>query len=194
MAAFLPLTILLSLLAAGATANNSYTTSSPSPPPPHQQYTPPAPATPPPAHSDKLLVRVEGMVYCQSCEQRNTQSLEGAKPLPKAEVSVICHDAKNRIMVGCHRAVADEHGYFLAELGVTKVSDFFMGDPRNACHVRLRASLDFKCNNPTNINYSGIKGASLRDEGKRWTGQGYDNIMYAAGPLAFRPAICPPKH
>uniref|UniRef100_A0A0E0BXI9 Uncharacterized protein n=1 Tax=Oryza meridionalis TaxID=40149 RepID=A0A0E0BXI9_9ORYZ len=186
MAAFqLPLAILVSLLAAGATANNGYTTPSP---PPQQQYTPP-----PPAHSDKLLVRVEGMVYCQGCANRNTHSLDGAVPLPKAEVSITCHDTKNRVME-CKRAIADESGYFLTELGVTKVSDFFMGDPRKACHVRLHASPDFKCNNPTNINYSDIKGAPLRDEDKRWTGQGYDNVVYAAGPLAFRPAICPPKH
>uniref|UniRef100_A0A0E0JEF7 Uncharacterized protein n=1 Tax=Oryza punctata TaxID=4537 RepID=A0A0E0JEF7_ORYPU len=192
MAAFIPLAILVFLLATGASANNGYTTPSP-PPPPQQQYTPPAPATPPPAHSDKLLVRVEGMVYCQSCAYRNTHSLYGAMPLPKAEVSVTCHDAKNHVME-CKRAIADESGYFLTELGVTKVSDFFMGDPRKACHVLLRASPDFKCNNPTNINYSGIEGAPLRDEGKRWTGQGYDNVVYAAGPLAFRPAICPPMH
>ncbi|XP_052140501.1 non-classical arabinogalactan protein 30-like [Oryza glaberrima] len=187
MAAFqLPLAILVSLLATGATANYGYTTPSPSPPPP-QQYTPPA-------HSDKLLVKVEGMVYCQSCAQRNTHSLEGAKPLPKAEVSVICHDANNRVMVRCRRAVANDNGYFIAELNETKVSDFYMGDPRKACYVRLRASPDFECNNPTNINYSSIEGAPLRDEGKRWADHGYYNVMYATGPLAFRPAICPPKH
>ncbi|XP_052140991.1 non-classical arabinogalactan protein 30-like [Oryza glaberrima] len=190
MAAFHPLAVIVfvSLLAAGATANYGYNTPSPPPPPPpQQQYTPPA-------HSNKLLVKVEGMVYCQSCAQRNTHSLEGAKPLPKAEVTVICHDAKNRIMVRCRRAVANDNGYFLAELDETKVSDFYMGDPRKACYVRLRASPDFECNNPTNINYSSIEGAPLRDEGKRWADHDYYNIMYATGPLAFRPAICPPKH
>jgi hypothetical protein len=192
MAAFHPLAVIVfvSLLAAGATANYGYTTPSPPPPPPpppQQQHTPPA-------HSNKLLVKVEGMVYCQSCAQRNTHSLEGAKPLPKAEVSVICHDAKNRVMVRCHRAVANDNGYFLAELDETKVSDFYMGDPRKACYVRLRASPDFECNNPTNINYSSLEGAPLRDEGKRWADHDYYNVMYAAGPLAFRPAICPPKH
>uniref|UniRef100_A0A0E0JEF4 Uncharacterized protein n=1 Tax=Oryza punctata TaxID=4537 RepID=A0A0E0JEF4_ORYPU len=92
-------------------------------------------------------------------------------------------------MVGCRRAVADEHGYFLAELGVTKVSDFYMGDPRKACYVRLRASPDFECNNPTTINYSSIEGAPLRDEGKRWADHDYDNVVYATGPLAFRPCL-----
>ncbi|KAF2948546.1 hypothetical protein DAI22_01g043800 [Oryza sativa Japonica Group] len=173
MAALHPLAILVfvSLLAAGATANYGYTTPSPSPPPPPpQRYTPPA-------HSDKLLVRVEG-----------------AKPLPKSEVSVICHDAKNRAMVRCHRAVADDNGYFRAELDEIKVSDFYMGDPRKACYVRLHASPDFECNNPTNINYSSIEGAPLRDEGKQWSDHDYYNVMYATGPLAFRPAMCPPKH
>ncbi|EEE53924.1 hypothetical protein OsJ_00489 [Oryza sativa Japonica Group] len=168
MAAFHPLAILVfvSLLAAGATANYGYTTPSPSPPPlPPQVY----PAGP----------------------QRQAA---GAKPLPKAEVSVICHDAKNRVMVRCRRTVTDENGYFRAELDETKVSDFYMGDPRKACYVRLRTSLDFECNNPTNINNSSIQGAPLRDEGKRWADHDYYNVMYAAGLLAFRPAICPPKH
>ncbi|XP_066161570.1 uncharacterized protein [Oryza sativa Japonica Group] len=122
------------------------------------------------------------------------QHLEDAKPLSKAEVSVICHDAKNRAMVRCHQAVADDNGYFRAELDETKVSDFYMGDPRKACYVRLHASPDFECNNPTNINYSSIEGAPLRDEGKRWSDHDYYNVMYATGPLAFRPVMCPPKH
>ncbi|KAF0901266.1 hypothetical protein E2562_038838 [Oryza meyeriana var. granulata] len=193
MAAFLPLVVLVSLLATGVTADNGYTTSSPPPPPPQQaSYNPPTPATPPPAQCDKLLVRVEGMVYCQSCLHRDSWSLDGAKPLPRGKVSVTCRNAKNRVME-CQKAVADESGYFLAEFGVTKVSDFFMGDPRKACYVRLLASPDIKCNEPTNINF-GIEGAPLRDEGKRWHGEGYDYVVYATGPLAFRPAICMPKH
>uniref|UniRef100_A0A0E0JEF2 Uncharacterized protein n=1 Tax=Oryza punctata TaxID=4537 RepID=A0A0E0JEF2_ORYPU len=189
MDAFLPLAILVFLLAAGATGNNGYTTSSPSPTPPQQQHTPPAPVMPLPTHIDKLLVRVEGMVYCQSCKQRNTHRLEDAKALPKAEVSVICHDTKNRIMVGCCWAIADDNGYFFADLGMTKVSNFFMGDPCKACYVRLRESPNFKCNGLTNINYLGVEGTPVRDVGKRWTDQGYDNIVYAAGPLAFWPMI-----
>uniref|UniRef100_A0A0D9UX37 Uncharacterized protein n=1 Tax=Leersia perrieri TaxID=77586 RepID=A0A0D9UX37_9ORYZ len=181
MAAFLPLaTILISLLAATATANNGYTT-------------PPA-STPPPQNGggeSKLLVRIEGLVYCQSCAHRNSWSLDGAKPLPKSKVAVTCRDAKNRVS-GWRLAVADETGYFLAEFGVTKVVDFFMGDPRRACYVRLLASPDEECNELTNINF-GIEGAPLRDEGKKWAGQGFDNVVYASGPLAFRPAKCAPR-
>ncbi|BAS70548.1 Os01g0163812 [Oryza sativa Japonica Group] len=183
MAAFHPLAILVfvSLLAAGATANYGYTTPSPSPPPlPPQVY---------PAGPQRQAAGEGGEAAC-----KGTHSFEGAKPLPKAEVSVICHDAKNRVMVRCRRTVTDENGYFRAELDETKVSDFYMGDPRKACYVRLRTSLDFECNNPTNINNSSIQGAPLRDEGKRWADHDYYNVMYAAGLLAFRPAICPPKH
>lgn len=194
MAAFFHLAILVSLLAAGATANNGYTT--PSPPPQHTPPpSPPPPATPPPppAHqSDKVLVRVEGKVYCQSCEHRNSWSLDGARPLRGAEVSVTCRDAKNRA-AWWRLAVADESGYFLAEFGVTRASDFLGADPRGACYARLLSSPDRKCDGLTNIN-AGMVGAPLRDEGKRWPGQGYDNVVYAAGPLAFRPANCPPKH
>uniref|UniRef100_A0A0E0JEG2 Uncharacterized protein n=1 Tax=Oryza punctata TaxID=4537 RepID=A0A0E0JEG2_ORYPU len=192
MAAFLHLAILVSLLAAGATANNGYTTPSPPPPPPPQQQHTPSPPTPAAQQSDKVLVRVEGQVYCQSCEHRNSWSLAGAKPLRRAEVSVTCRDAKNRA-AWWRLAVADESGYFLAEFGVTKVSDFLDANPREACYVRLLSSPDCKCNSLTNIN-AGMVGAPLREEGKRWPGQGYDNVVYAAGPLAFRPANCPPKH
>ncbi|BAD68108.1 hypothetical protein [Oryza sativa Japonica Group] len=193
MAAFLHLAILVSLLAAGATANNGYTT--PSPPPPPQHTPPPSPPPPAPAahqSSDKVLVRVEGKVYCQSCEHRNSWSLDGARPLRGAEVSVTCRDAKNRA-AWWRLAVADESGYFLAEFGVTRASDFLGADPRGACYARLLSSPDRKCDGLTNIN-AGMVGAPLRDEGKRWPGQGYDNVVYAAGPLAFRPANCPPKH
>uniref|UniRef100_J3KWN1 Uncharacterized protein n=1 Tax=Oryza brachyantha TaxID=4533 RepID=J3KWN1_ORYBR len=128
----------------------------------------------------------------ESCAHRNSWSLGGDTPLPGAKVSVPCRDAKNRV-VWWRLAVADRSGYFLAEFDVTEVSGFFEGDPRRACYARLLASPDCGCNELTNINL-GIEGAPLRDEGKRWAGQGYENVVYAAGPLAFRPSKCPPKH
>ncbi|XP_062208341.1 non-classical arabinogalactan protein 30-like [Phragmites australis] len=192
MAAFLHLAVLVSLLVAGATADG-YTNS---PPPPQAAYTPPpstpAPYTPPPAHGDKkLVVRVEGLVFCQSCAQRGSQRLEGAAPLPGAKVTVTCRDSKNRVMA--YRApVVDENGYFQAEFSVESARYYYKEDPQKACFVRLLSSPDAKCNYVTNIN-QGMVGAPLRDEGKRWTdGEGYENVVYTAGPLAFKPASCVP--
>ncbi|KAG2595497.1 non-classical arabinogalactan protein 31-like [Panicum virgatum] len=200
MAAFLPIAVLVSLLAAGATAAGGYGSSlSPSTPAP---YTPPpatpkpAPYTPPPApaHGDTkklVVVRVEGLVLCQSCAQQGTQSLAGAAPLPGAKVTVTCRDKKNRVM-SWRSPAADYNGYFHSEFGVERAGDYFGKDPRAACFVRLLSSPDAKCNGVTNIG-GGMEGARIRDEGKRWTDhRGIENVVYAAGPLAFRPAVCAP--
>jgi hypothetical protein len=200
-AAFLPIAVLISLLASGATADGYHGSSSPSPstPPPH---TPPpatpAPYTPSPAHGDGgdkkklVVVRVEGLVLCQSCAKCGSPSLNGAAPLPGARVTVTCRDRKNRVMAWRYPA-ADYNGYFHAEFGVEHAGDFFGEDPREACFVRLLSSPDAKCNVLTNIN-GGMGGARLRYEGKRWTdGRGIENVVYAAGPLAFKPKKCEPK-
>ncbi|TKW13576.1 hypothetical protein SEVIR_5G111000v4 [Setaria viridis] len=194
MAAFLPIAVLISLLAAGATADGYGSSPSPSTPPPHTP--PPAPYTPPPAHGDGdkkklVVVHVEGLVLCQSCAKRGSPSLDGAAALPGARVTVTCRDRKNRVMTW-RCPVADYNGYFHAEFSVEPTSDFFGNDPREACFVRLLSSKDAKCNVVTNIN-GGMGGALLRDEGKRWTNRyGIENVMYAAGPLAFRPKMCAP--
>ncbi|CAL4958405.1 unnamed protein product [Urochloa decumbens] len=212
MAAFLPIAVLISLLAAG------YGSSSPSPstpasphfPPLAAPYTPPpppaTPSPPPPPHAsppppayggDKkkklVVVRVEGLVLCQSCAKRGTQSLDGAAPLRGARVTVTCRDRKNRVMAW-RAPAADYNGYFHAEFGVERAGDFFGEDPREACFVRLLSSPDAKCNGVTNVN-GGMAGARIRDEGKRWTdGRGVENVVYAAGPLAFKPDMCVPTH
>ncbi|CAO2208898.1 unnamed protein product [Urochloa humidicola] len=216
MAAFLPIAILVSsLLAAGATADGYYGSSSPSPSPPAPHFpplaaphAPPPPATPspspsPPPHTpppptyggDKkkklVVVRVEGLVLCQSCAKCGSQSLDGAAPLPGARVTVTCRDRKNRVMAW-RAPAADYNGYFHAEFGVERAGDFRGEDPREACFVRLLSSPDAKCNGVTNIN-GGMEGARLRDEGKRWAdGRGIENVVYAAGPLAFKPGMCVP--
>ncbi|CAO2185795.1 unnamed protein product [Urochloa humidicola] len=206
MAAFLPITILISLLAAGAAADG-HGSSSPSPstpasphfPPLAAPYTPPPPATPAPAAygSDKkkklVVVRVEGLVVCQSCAKQRSQSLDGAAPLPGARVTVTCRDRKNRVMAW-RAPAADYNGYFHAEFGVERAGDFLGEDPREACFVRLLSSPDAKCNGVTNVN-GGVEGARLRDEGKRWEDdRGIENVVYAAGPLAFKPGMCVPTH
>jgi hypothetical protein len=195
-AVLLPITILVSLLLApGATANNGYTTPSP---PPASQTPAPAPAstsyTPPPpvgkgGDKQRIRLRVEGLVMCQSCAKRGWQSLDGAAQLEGAKVTVTCRDRKNRV-IAWRKAAADENGYFVARFGVERLGDYYMGDPAKACFVRLLASPDAKCNGITNVN-GGMVGAQLRDEGKRWT-VGYENVVYAAGPLAFKPSKCVP--
>ncbi|KAL6627380.1 hypothetical protein ACP70R_031106 [Stipagrostis hirtigluma subsp. patula] len=183
MAAFLPLAgvLVVSLLAAGATANN-YT---------HSPQPPSSPA-PRPGHGDKkLVVRVEGLVYCQSCEHRGSQCLDGSAPLPGAKVIVTCRSAKNRVMAW-RAPAADENGYFHAQFGVESARFYYKADPRRACFVRLLSSPDAKCNALTNVR-RGMEGAPVRDEGKRWTGgDGYENVVYSAGTLAFAPSRCAP--
>ncbi|KAF7035244.1 hypothetical protein CFC21_046157 [Triticum aestivum] len=179
MAACLPLAVVLVALVAatGASAHGYSQTPSPTP----------APA----AKCDKVMLKVEGMVYCQSCTHRNSWCLDGATPLPGAKVTVTCRDAKNRVMES-RTPVADGNGYFLAEFDVAEKADYYKGDPAKACFVRLLASPDRKCDDLTNVNY-GIEGAPLRHEGKRWSGKGYENVVYAARPLSFKPDTCAPR-
>uniref|UniRef100_A0ACD5VCE4 Uncharacterized protein n=1 Tax=Avena sativa TaxID=4498 RepID=A0ACD5VCE4_AVESA len=177
MASYLPLAlaILVSLLAAAAASDHGdYSVSSH----PHSG-----------GGGKKLAVKVEGMVYRQGCAHRNTWRLDGAAPLPGARVTVTCRDRKNRVMAW-RAAKADRNGYFLADFGEgPPAAAYFRGDPAKACFVRLLASPDRKCDDLTTVNH-GIAGAPLRHEGKGSPAQGY--VVYAAGPLAFRPRKCAP--
>lgn len=196
-ALFVAISVLLSLLVTGATAGGYGQSPSSSPSAP---ATPPPPTpTPKPAahggHDEKKLVvvRVEGLVLCQSCAARGSQSLDGAAPLPGAQVLVTCRDRKNHVMA-YRRGVADHNGYFHAEFGVEPAADFLDKDPRGACFARLLSSPDARCNGVTNV-HGGMEGAPLRDEGKQWTdARGFRNVVYAAGPLAFRPGKCAPTY
>ncbi|KAF5181075.1 Pollen ole e 1 allergen and extensin family protein [Thalictrum thalictroides] len=144
---------------------------------------------PPAKHHKKVDVVVEGMVYCQSCKYYGTWSLTDAKPIPSAKVSVTCKNHKN-ILTFYKIFVTDEGGYFYAPLDGYKREGFVLDHPLHSCEVRLVASPLPACNSPTNINY-GLNGASLRYENKRISGSNYEAVIYAAGPLAFRPGYCP---
>jgi hypothetical protein len=50
---------------------------------------------------------VEGVVLCQSCEKKGSQSLDGVKPLLRANVTVTCRDRKNCVMAYRQRATDD---------------------------------------------------------------------------------------
>ncbi|XP_008794296.1 non-classical arabinogalactan protein 30 [Phoenix dactylifera] len=142
-----------------------------------------------PEKTEEKVVVMEGIVYCQNCTHVGSWSLAGAKPLPSAKVSISCKDHKNR--VSFYKAVqANGEGFFYAPLAGLK--DYHVKRPTDACLVRLLSSPDARCNVLTNVNY-GIEGARLQGKNKRITTGGYNAEIYAAGPLAFRPAHCPPR-
>lgn len=138
-------------------------------------------------------VVVEGVVYCQSCEQAGTWSLSGAKPIPAAKVSVVCKNHKDQ--VSYYKVFeTDGNGYFYAQLEGFKMSQPLLEYPLQACHVKPVSSPLRKCNLLTNVN-DGLYGSSLRYETKKLFGSNYEAIIYAAGPLAFRSDHCPlPSH
>ncbi|OAY65688.1 Non-classical arabinogalactan protein 31 [Ananas comosus] len=135
---------------------------------------------------------VEGIVYCQSCSCRGSWSLRDSKPLPAAKISVTCRDAKNRPNF-YKVAPTNSDGYFYCPMDAVNATDYYKGDPVEACYVRLLSSADGKCNHLTNINY-GLTGAKLKKEDKTKKGLGYDTVIYAVKSLAFRPASCTPTH
>lgn len=141
----------------------------------------------------KIDVVVEGIVYCQSCEQAGTWSLSGAKPIPAAKVSVICKNQKDQ--VSYYKVFeTDGNGYFYAQLEGFTMTQSLLEHPLQACHVKPVSSPLQNCNLLTNVNY-GLYGSPLRYENKKLFGSNYEAVIYAAGPLAFRPDHCPlPTH
>lgn len=140
---------------------------------------------------NKTEVVVEGIVYCQSCEHAGTLSLTGAKPIPSAKVGVICKDHKKS--VSFNKAFeANRNGYFYAPLEGFKMNNSILEHPLQACHVKLLSSPVVNCSTPTNVN-DGLYGSPLRYEDKKFFGKNYEIVIYAAGPLAFRPTYCPLK-
>ncbi|CAK9135817.1 unnamed protein product [Ilex paraguariensis] len=136
-------------------------------------------------------VVVEGMVYCQICDHLGKWSLAGAEPIPAAKISVVCKDHKNQ--VSYYKAFeTNAHGYFYAQLQGFKMSHSLLDHPLQACHVKLVSSPLANCNLLSNVNY-GLNGSPLRYEDKRLNGKSYEAVIYAAGPLAFRPANCTPS-
>ncbi|KAJ8537251.1 hypothetical protein K7X08_035652 [Anisodus acutangulus] len=136
-------------------------------------------------------VVVEGMVYCQSCDDYGSWSLSGAKPIAAAKVSVICKNYMQR--VSFYKAFqTDENGYLFAQLDGFKMGHSYLDHPLHSCRVKLVDSPFENCDVFTNVNY-GITGARLRFLDKTLRRSNYEAVIYAAGPFAFRPAYCPPK-
>ena len=146
-----------------------------------------------PPQEKKTEVVVEGMVYCQSCDNYGSWSLSKAEPIASAKVSVICKNKKDQ--VSFYKSFeTDGNGYFFAELEGFQMSHSLLDHPLQSCRVKLVSSPLENCNLLSNINH-GLYGSPLRYESKRLYRKDYEVVIYAAGPLAFRPAHCPaPTH
>ncbi|CAI0416088.1 unnamed protein product [Linum tenue] len=135
------------------------------------------------AQQRKPSVAVEGVVYCLSCKYAGSGSLIDATPIKSANVSVSCANS------GVYQInQTDVHGYFYSWLDGPKLGRGSLGNPIQACTVKLVSSPLEACNVPTDLNH-GNDGAKLRFEGKVVKSPHYA-VFYAAGPLAFRPQMC----
>ncbi|XP_065872001.1 non-classical arabinogalactan protein 30 [Euphorbia lathyris] len=140
----------------------------------------------------KTEVIIEGMVYCQSCNHFGSWSLTDAKPIASSKISVICKNQWKQ--VNYYRGFeTDSNGYFFAKLDGFKIGHSILDHPLQSCKVKLVSSPMENCKLISNVNY-GINGAELRFENKVLRrGSDYEAVVYAAGPLAFRPDRCDPQ-
>ncbi|RWR78920.1 Pollen Ole e 1 allergen/extensin [Cinnamomum micranthum f. kanehirae] len=141
------------------------------------------------SYESEVEVVVEGMVYCQSCNRTGSWSLTGAEPIPSAKIGIVCKDYKGRVSF-YKDFITNENGYFYAELKGFRMKHYYLDHPIQSCTVHLVYSPKPECNLLTNLN-NGIDGSPLRYEKKKLSGENYQAVVYAAGPLAFRPSYCP---
>ncbi|AES71211.1 hypothetical protein MtrunA17_Chr3g0113941 [Medicago truncatula] len=141
---------------------------------------------------EKIDVVVETTVYCQTCEHSGTWSLNGAKPIPSAKVSVTCKNHKGH--VSYYKVFqTDKNGYLYAQLEEFKMQHDILDHPLHACFVKPIWSPLEGCSLLANVNY-GLNGSPLRYENKILRGRRYEAVIYAAGPLAFHPPDCSKTH
>ncbi|GAB4831970.1 hypothetical protein Ancab_005987 [Ancistrocladus abbreviatus] len=143
------------------------------------------------ASPEAIDVVVEGIVYCQSCNYTGTWSFNEAVPISGAKISVICRNYRERVSYYNVFTTADG-GYFYANLKGYEMKHPLLDHPLQSCVVKLVSSPLDNCNAFSNVNY-GINGAGLRYETKRLIRDNYEAVIYAAGPLAFKPDNCPLK-
>ncbi|GAB4827626.1 hypothetical protein Ancab_034510 [Ancistrocladus abbreviatus] len=144
------------------------------------------------APEEVIDIVVEGIVYCQSCNYSGTWSLNEAVPISGAKISVICRNYRGRVSYYNVFTTSSSGGYFYANLKGYGMKHPLLDHPLQSCAVKLVSSPLDSCNVFSNINY-GINGAALRYENKRVIRSSYEAVIYAAGPLAFKPDNCPPK-
>lgn len=158
------------------------------------EYESPTKPYPKPHHTPPKTtanVVVEGIVYCQSCKHSGTWSLDEAKPIEGAKIGVLCRNYKDRISY-YKTYSTDSGGYFYAKLDGFTMRHQLLDHPLQACVVKLVSSPIDECDVFTNINY-GVNGAALRYEKKKIMNKSYEAVIYASGPLAFRPEYCMPN-
>lgn len=146
------------------------------------------------ASNKKIHVVVEGMVYCQSCNQMGSWKVSHDNPINEAIVSVYCRGDDNGGVNFYKTFNTSKEGYFYAELKGFKVSKDSLDVPINSCYVRVVSSPNVYCNYPTNVGYgfSGL-GSPLKYQDKTISyDDRYQAAIYSAGPLAFRPVVCSP--
>eukprot|EP00249_Psilotum_nudum_P002084 c14921_g1_i1 orf=220-744(-) len=118
-------------------------------------------------------LKVEGVVYCESCNGRNRYPLAGAEPLPGASVGVTCKDS-----FGYNTAyglgTTDSNGYFLLYVQNLQLQP-------DLCKAYLITSSNVSCNVLTDLN-NGTTGAYLLMENRL-----PDSCIYSVGPFAFAP-------
>ncbi|XP_020583201.1 uncharacterized protein LOC110026563 [Phalaenopsis equestris] len=138
----------------------------------------------------KEFTVIEGKVYCQSCEHIGSWSLEGAKSLASAKVGIACKDYKKRIWF-YKSFEADKNGYYYAPIPEMDGTEGVRKKEISGCSIHLLDSPDSACNLLTNINF-GIAGAGVGERKKAVKEKGYEVVVYAAPPLAFKPVNCVP--
>lgn len=146
------------------------------------------------APNKNIHVVVEGMVYCQSCNQMGSWKVSHDNPIRDASVSIFCRGDDNGGVNFYKTFNTNAGGYFYAELKGFKISKDSLDVPINSCYVRVVSSPNVYCNYPTNVDYgfSGL-GSPLRYQDKTISGgDHYQAVVYSAGPLAFRPVDCSP--
>ncbi|KAE8712019.1 sorting and assembly machinery component 50-like protein B-like [Hibiscus syriacus] len=129
------------------------------------------------------------MVYCQSSDSYGSVSLSKAEPIASAKVSAVCKNQRGQ--VNFYKAFeTDPKDYFFAEFQGYEMSHSLLDHPLQSCVVNLVGSPLVSCNVISNVNNS-LLGSPLRYQSKRLHRKDYDVVIYAAGPLAFRPPHCP---
>ncbi|CAL1397991.1 unnamed protein product [Linum trigynum] len=156
-------------------------------PPHHAPVSPPA-AAPSPANAhpprhfpfERLLVAVQGVVYCKPCNYSGVDTLNGATPVLGATVKVTCN---NSHVPQVFNATTDKNGYFRVKAPKT-VTNYGV----HKCHGVLGSTPDKACSVKSNL-HGGSTGGYLRVD-KKFVELNQTYVLFTVGPFAFEPPKC----